>query len=282
MNDTQAERLLSLLGNIAASLERLSAGEQDPEAVPEWTYPIENFATFNWQLHDITILATDDDGPTLVQWNGKTFKRRNPENAYGPAIWFSRCVGKSADGKNEYAKLLIFKTMADKIRPVSREVEKLIAAAPKPAPAPAPVPPPPPAAPPKPAPKPAPEPPPSRTDAEIAAAFEALQSASATVTERAAAAREARTANEQPGIVPPKTPAAAGISGVNTEFRGWAESFVKRHPVYQVSRDDPAPDLFRLLKVVGSWGVRQVDATNLAEVCGRLDAHARNGGAAGK
>jgi len=272
MNDDQTERLLSLLGNIAASLERLSAGEQDPEAVPEWIVPIESFPVFDWHAHTCTVLATDDAGPTLVQWNGKTFKRRSPENAYDPAIWFSRCVGKDAEGRNEYARLITFKQYKENdIQPLSRKAEKIITAAPKPTPPPTP----PPAAE---APK--QEPPPSApgrtdTDAELAAAFDALQSASATVAARAAAAREQAQASTS---APAKTRPAAGIAGIAAEFRGWADGFVVRFPAYRTSASDPTPDLFRLLKIVGSWNVRQVDANNMAEVCARLEAHAREGG----
>lgn len=259
MNDSQAERLLTLLGTITASLERIATGDQDPEAVPEWTYPIENFATFNWELHNIAILASDQDGPTVVQWQGKAYKRRSPENAYGAAIWYSRCTGKDTEDRNKYAKLLIFKPIADKIRPVSREVEKIIAAAPKPTPAT-----------PEPAP-PQPEPKPSRTtDAELTAEFDALPSASATVTERAAAARAERA----PAANGKARPAAV-LVGVTTEFRNWSAGFATRYPHYRINSKDTSADLYHVLKTAGHLGIAQITTANLAATCAALEAHAQ-------
>jgi hypothetical protein len=41
-------------------------------------------------------------------WDGRTWKRRAPDNQYGVDIWFSCGVGKDAAGNNQYAILVKF------------------------------------------------------------------------------------------------------------------------------------------------------------------------------
>lgn len=42
-------------------------------------------------------------------------------------IWFSRCVKKNADGKNEYERLITFKSISDaEIEPLSEKVTRII------------------------------------------------------------------------------------------------------------------------------------------------------------
>jgi multisubunit Na+/H+ antiporter MnhB subunit len=59
---------------------------------------------------------------TLVEYRGKTYKRRSPENKFGAAIWFSRSVGKDEEGQNQYEKFITFKEMAP-AEPLSRAAE---------------------------------------------------------------------------------------------------------------------------------------------------------------
>src|SRR5262245_8947360 len=60
--------------------------------------PIQDYATFDWSSIGAEVARVDEDGPTVIRWNGKFYKRRSPSNKFEPSIWYSRCVGKNADG----------------------------------------------------------------------------------------------------------------------------------------------------------------------------------------
>lgn len=128
--DSQVERALALLGSIAESLAKLADAANPPEP-PDWVFPIEQYTLFDWAAHGVTVLATDSEGPTLVQYGGQNYKRRAPDNAYDPAVWYSHCIGKDEDGRNQYVRLVTFrKFKEDDVQPLGRKAERAVKAAP--------------------------------------------------------------------------------------------------------------------------------------------------------
>lgn len=123
---------------VAVAAEALAAGEQDPNDAPDIEMPLETFAGFDWSSISAEVVARDEFGPSILSFGGKAFKRRSPDNAYDPAVWFSRCVGKDEAGKNQYVRLITFRPMSDKVEPMGRKVERAVAQAtaahPQPAP----------------------------------------------------------------------------------------------------------------------------------------------------
>lgn len=92
---------------------------------PDIRQPIQDYATFNWSSIGAEVLRNDDDGPSLVKWNGKIFKRRSPQNKFEPSIWFSRCVGKREDGANNYETLISFDVIKDDVEPINPKARQL-------------------------------------------------------------------------------------------------------------------------------------------------------------
>lgn len=118
-----------LLGQIGITLDRLAGAGVDPDEGPEFEKGLEAFKDFDWSTINASVLATDEFGATLVEWQGRPWKRRSPENEFGTAIWFSRCVGKDDSGRNLYAKLITFKPTG-KVKAISREAERELARTP--------------------------------------------------------------------------------------------------------------------------------------------------------
>lgn len=110
------------LNRIADSLEVLARPGQDYS--PNYVKPIEEYTSFDWQSINASVVRTDRDGPTHIQWNGQVYTRRSPSNKFEPAIWFSRAAGKSEEGETEYAKLITFREIkeADPLPEKAREV----------------------------------------------------------------------------------------------------------------------------------------------------------------
>lgn len=94
------ERLSQINGTLNFLLEALKPG-------PEYARHISEYPTFDWSSIGATVVGKDRWGATIVDWNGKYWKRRSPDNKYGADIWFSRCVGKE-NNENIYAQLIIF------------------------------------------------------------------------------------------------------------------------------------------------------------------------------
>lgn len=115
-----------LLERIAVALERIaeSLEGQQPHA-PNYSANIEEFKTFDWDSIGATVDKRDQYGAAIVTYRGKQYLRRSPENAYSPAIYFSRCVGKDESGKNIYERLITFKQLGD-VNPVSRKAESML------------------------------------------------------------------------------------------------------------------------------------------------------------
>lgn len=279
MNEQQTERLLSLLGSIADSLSRL-AGERDGEGAPDWEFPIESYASFDWVAHGAQVIASDGDGPTVVQWGGKNFKRRSPDNAFDPAIWFSHCIGKTEDGRNEYVRLVTFRKFKDDdVQPLGRKAERYVSAAPPAATMPqtASV-------------RACTAPALSDTPAAMVQMFDSLPSASAglppytppapqigpQVSKGATpdAGTRGRGDAETRGEGVNQRQAALGVGKVGGEFRIWAREFAERNPQYRIGKTEDV-DMYHILRSVGSFGIERIESENLAEVIALLEDHVR-------
>lgn len=92
---------------------------------PNYRRSLSDYQDFEWASIGAIVLKEDSDGATEVEWNGQVFTRRSPENKYDAAIWFSRSVGKDADGNNKYVRLITFKAPAES-GPIARRAKKVI------------------------------------------------------------------------------------------------------------------------------------------------------------
>lgn len=60
-------------------------------------YPLHSFSSFDWAANGFTVTEEDDDGPTHVAYEKRSYTRRNSSNKFGDAIWYSRSIGKDPD-----------------------------------------------------------------------------------------------------------------------------------------------------------------------------------------
>lgn len=291
MNDNpvwDATVLSGMLGSIAASLAEIArnTARERPEA-PDLQRPLDAFTHFDWASIDATVVREDEFGPALVEWEGRLWTRRAPENKFDAALWFSRAAGKDDEGKQRYLRLITFRAIAA-AEPVSRAVELAIR---KPSP--------PngahPAA--RDLPKPAPVPSPA------AAADPDWDALTSRTQERAGlpepdpalacpnCGRTFQTANpacpdhRSPPITrqlrepagKPTRQATIAAGKVGAEFRLWTREFAAHHPHYALKGDGGA-DLYHILMTVASLHYEIVDADNIAAVQSALDAHATGEG----
>lgn len=130
MNQTQFEQWIAIQERQAVALEKIAQllQQQLPRQLePDYQAILEKFKHFDWLSIGATVEMSDPYGAALVNWNGKLYQRRSPDNAYGAVIYFSRCIGKSGNGTNEYERLITFKPARNiEVQPISRKVEGLI------------------------------------------------------------------------------------------------------------------------------------------------------------
>ena len=129
MTDQQFETLLAILSQQTLALERLASAVERlaPAAAPNYTRPLEGFKVFDWEIIGATVERCDQYGPAIVTWNSQQFYRRSPNNKFGEAIWYSRCVGKGEDGENRYERLITFKPLAkSQVEPIPDRVNRYI------------------------------------------------------------------------------------------------------------------------------------------------------------
>ena len=124
------KKLEDLLGSIKGFLERIAVAleaNMATQSAPNYQALLEDFHSFNWEEIGAEIEQVDKYGVATVLWSGNRFVRRSPDNSYGAAIYFSRCIGKDELGKNQYERLITFKPQSEvKARPISREAEGLL------------------------------------------------------------------------------------------------------------------------------------------------------------
>lgn len=116
-------RLINALEKIAQLLEE----SLPPSTPPNYKALLENFNQYDWSSIGAEVETTDSYGVASVIWKGDRYKRRSPDNAYGAIIYFSRCIGKSEEGTNQYEKLVTFEPYKDLgVQPISRKAEEAI------------------------------------------------------------------------------------------------------------------------------------------------------------
>jgi len=98
---------------IAAKLEILTSNQQIKD--PDYQKPLPEYRDFDWESIGAKAISHDSDGVSAVEWRGRIYKRRSPENKFAPAIWFSRHDGE------QYQKLITFKAI-EPAEPISRKV----------------------------------------------------------------------------------------------------------------------------------------------------------------
>ncbi|NJL01045.1 MAG: hypothetical protein HC838_17525 [Spirulinaceae cyanobacterium RM2_2_10] len=113
----QRQRMIELLETINAKLD-LNA------AAPNFERQLSDFGDFDWASIQARVIERDRYGPTLVEWRGRQYKRRSPDNKFGAAIWFSRAIGKEGD-RVKYERLITFRSSdSDEVEPISRQAER--------------------------------------------------------------------------------------------------------------------------------------------------------------
>ncbi|HLO88747.1 MAG TPA: single-stranded DNA-binding protein [Nostocaceae cyanobacterium] len=125
MNEEQIKlytRQVMALERIANALERMAP----PPTAPNYQRDLKEFNDFNWHSIGAKIVKVDEWGVAIVEWQGYHFTRRNPQNKYEPAIWYSRCTGKGDNG-NVYEKLITFKsTDRNSADPIPEKIRNLL------------------------------------------------------------------------------------------------------------------------------------------------------------
>lgn len=115
------KQVIQLLERIANALEKIAP----KESAPDLKYELEDFKDFNWTAIDATVTTSDQYGPAIVLWGGNRYIRRSPNNSWGAAILFTRCIGKEGD-RNIYERLVTFKELPKSAKPISREAESYL------------------------------------------------------------------------------------------------------------------------------------------------------------
>jgi len=107
-------------------LESINAKLESQVTAPNLERSLKDYAEFDWSAIQAQVVERDRYGPAIVEWNGRQFKRRSPENKFGAAIWFSRALGKDGD-KVQYERLITFRPAdSEGIEPISRQAERYL------------------------------------------------------------------------------------------------------------------------------------------------------------
>ena len=122
MQDIEAylERIASSLERIANSMEEATGGEVK-STPPKFYANVESFASYDWEAIAAKPLTHDEDGfVSEVCFQGKYYKRRNKQGD----IWFSRKIGKNAEGDPCYDTLIRFDSKVSPVTELPRNVRK--------------------------------------------------------------------------------------------------------------------------------------------------------------
>lgn len=123
MTEQQYAALIAVLGRIAQALEAQAEPEDE-----KLTFPLSDYATFDWAGIGATVVQRDADGVSVIRAaNGKMCKRRSNDK-FGTEIWFSSCTGKGADGTPTYARVIEFRQVQPP-EPLGRKTEQAVKAA---------------------------------------------------------------------------------------------------------------------------------------------------------
>ena len=107
------QKILQTQQLILARLDRLVDNIEIND--PEIERSLSEYKNFDWKAIRARVIEIDSDGVALVEWRGKIYKRRSPDNKFSPAIWYSPKEGDS------YKKLITFKDFGS-IEPLGRKV----------------------------------------------------------------------------------------------------------------------------------------------------------------
>lgn len=103
------QRVIECMTRIAIALEQMIPLKE----APNYQLALKDYSTFDWASIGAVVADYDSDGATAIVWNKNVYLRRSPTNKFDAAIWFSRCVGKDAQGANIYERLCTFKALID-------------------------------------------------------------------------------------------------------------------------------------------------------------------------
>jgi hypothetical protein len=115
-------QLLTVLDRIARSVETIAMSNATE---PAFVKPLASYRDFDWSSIGAIVTEQDRDGATVVEWGGYGWKRRNPSNNFGDAIFYTRPIGKKDDGSNAYARLITFKDLG-KVKAINRDTEAVL------------------------------------------------------------------------------------------------------------------------------------------------------------
>ena len=105
MTDEQFNLMMSALADIRSELQTLNQSVRGRQKAPNYQYPRDCYANFDWSEIEATVDQYDDDGACVVRWGGRQFVRRCKPK-FGGEIWFSRKEG------DNYQRLIAFGDMA--------------------------------------------------------------------------------------------------------------------------------------------------------------------------
>jgi len=112
---------VAVLDRIARALEAIAL-VQAP--APNYTRPLAAFGTFDFASINALVKAHDASGPTIVEWGGYNWTRRNSvDKKKGNAIWFSRVGGGTvAEGNVKWLRLITFKDKSAEPEPLAEKL----------------------------------------------------------------------------------------------------------------------------------------------------------------
>lgn len=140
MNEEQFNRLYDLLAKGLGAMNNHLASIGDTHKqlnsqlqqfliaanpAPNYQKPLAEYWGFDWDSIGATPQSFDEEGATSVEWNGRLFTRRSPQNKFQEAVWFSRAVGKDSEGNNRYEKLITFKDTTE-AEELGKKVKKAV------------------------------------------------------------------------------------------------------------------------------------------------------------
>ena len=129
MNSEQFQQWIKLQERQAIALEKIAQlleRSLPRQPAPNHRAILEKFHEFDWSSINAQVEITDQFGVATVIWQGDRYKRRSPENKYGPVIYFSRAVSKDERRNTQYERLITFEPFTDlTVEPISRKAEEL-------------------------------------------------------------------------------------------------------------------------------------------------------------
>jgi len=128
--DTNTELLAALvreINRVANALEIITSAQVP---APNYKRQLAQYKHFDWDSINAHVAQDDKYGATKVEWNGRTFTRRNSNDKKGAAVWFSCVVsGTVAEGNCKWGRLISFKDSSSEPEPLDDKISQAQAAA---------------------------------------------------------------------------------------------------------------------------------------------------------